>query len=191
MRTHESFLQIAMQPAQRPDFYECEHCLYFCIYEDPNRQRHLSSKRHNLKVSKALGISMEEAMQLSLRQLNGRPQRHSYVQQNMINLFRVELLTADDEPSHAEDFWILTEDPGHDEPEPEVIPLEIEMEIEDPVPVHFQTELAQVASLMGWECAVCMESLAGDRFHLTPCFHKVCRVCVSKVDRCPVCRRDW
>lgn len=184
-----------MQHAQRPWAYQCEHCLYYCVYDDPNRQRHLSSKRHNIKVSKALGITMSEAMQLSLRELNGRPQRHSYVEQHMVDqhmadqhvvdLFRVE--TPELVQSRAEDLWILIDDPGHDEPEPQP---EVVV-IDDPVPVHFQMELAQVATLMGWECAVCMESLAGERFHLTPCFHKVCRVCAPKLDRCPVCRQEW
>lgn len=57
------------------------------------------------------------------------------------------------------------------------------------LPQHFQGELSDIAGKMGWECVVCMESLTGDRFGLTPCFHKVCPVCIAAVDRCPVCRR--
>jgi len=58
-----------------------------------------------------------------------------------------------------------------------------------PFPHHFQDELSEIAAKMGWECVVCAEALTGDRFGLTPCFHKVCSVCIYALDRCPICRR--
>jgi hypothetical protein len=56
-------------------------------------------------------------------------------------------------------------------------------------PPHFQEELNSAAALMGWECAVCLDALSGDRFALTPCFHKVCKKCLDHLDQCPICRR--
>jgi len=60
----------------------------------------------------------------------------------------------------------------------------------NPVPQHFQAELQEIGDMMGWECAVCTEPLRADRFHLTPCFHKVCTVCIARLTdaRCPICR---
>jgi hypothetical protein len=60
----------------------------------------------------------------------------------------------------------------------------------DAIPKHFQSELAVMSELAGWECVVCTEPMSAERFHLTPCFHKVCTQCIVQLidSRCPVCR---
>ena len=177
-------------------FYRCRPCMYSCGINDPNRERHISSERHIRKLAKKLGLSLDDAIQISLVELNGHPRTDSFLYRNMFIVRR------------DQDLWFLHEDPGVDEPD--VIPIEPDLyippyrprqsrpppisrlppEVPDAVPTHFQTELAQAAATLGWECSICLESLTVDRFHLTPCFHKVCRTCVTKIVRCPVCRRD-
>lgn len=59
-----------------------------------------------------------------------------------------------------------------------------------PIPTHFRDEIIDFGLQAGWECAVCMEPMDRDRFHLTVCFHKVCKVCIVRLDgTCPVCRQ--
>lgn len=60
-----------------------------------------------------------------------------------------------------------------------------------PVPTHFRDELIEIGLQLGWECAVCFEPMDKHRFHLTPCFHKVCKVCIMRLENevCPVCRQ--
>jgi len=171
-------------------FYRCRACVYTCLYNDPNRERHISSERHIRKLAKKLKVALDDAIQISLAELNGHPRAESFLYRNMFIVRR--------EQEQNQDLWFLHEDPGVDEPDVQEIhtpsrppPISrLPPEVPDAVPTHFQTELAQAAATLGWECSICLESLTVDRFHLTPCFHKVCRTCVTRITQCPVCRRD-
>jgi len=60
------------------------------------------------------------------------------------------------------------------------------------IPAHFQDDLARMSHVLNWICTVCYETMDERNFHLTPCFHKVCRTCMDRLTnpRCPVCRTD-
>lgn len=55
------------------------------------------------------------------------------------------------------------------------------------LPDHFKNEL--VENMKCLDCVVCYEVMTKQTFTLTKCYHKICKNCVAKLDKCPICRK--
>jgi hypothetical protein len=55
------------------------------------------------------------------------------------------------------------------------------------LPEHFKNELLESSKCL--DCIVCYDTMTKQTFTLTKCFHKICKNCISKLDKCPVCRK--
>lgn len=66
--------------------------------------------------------------------------------------------------------------------------LELESENKQiELPDHFKNELMENMKCL--DCVVCYEPMTKQTFSLTKCFHKICKNCLSQLNKCPICRQ--